>query len=140
MFVGVHERQLDEKGRLALPSAHRLALGDDAGCYLVMGEDGCIDVLSRENFEIEARTVMDQVRRGDADRIRRRALAHSATQVALDKQGRITIDEKLRSYARLEPGSKVVVAGNLDRAEVWNVDLYERIAADARGLMARGGE
>ena len=34
---------------------------------------------------------------------RQRALAHSATLVTLDKQGRVTLDEKLRSYARLEP-------------------------------------
>ena len=44
MLVGVHERQLDDKGRLALPSAFRDDL--DERCYLVLGEDRCINVYS----------------------------------------------------------------------------------------------
>lgn len=138
MFVGVHERQLDDKGRLALPSAFRVLLGDS--CYLLVGDDRCVNVQSRDDFETMARDVMDQVRRKEMTLTRQRALAHSATLVTLDKQGRITIDEKLRTYARLDPGSKVVVSGNLDRAEVWSNELYERISADGRGEMAGGLE
>ena len=82
---------------------------------------------------------MERVRSGELPLARQRALAHSATLVTLDKQGRITIDEKLRSYALLEPGSKVIVSGNLRRAE-FGVRPYERIAADGRGLMAGGIE
>ena len=138
MFVGVHERQLDDKGRLALPSAFRSLL-DDA-CYLVYGDDRCVDVFPRSDFERMAATVIEQVRTGEMTKARQRALAHSASLVTLDKQGRVTIDEKLRTYARLEPGSRVVVSGNLDRAEVWCEDLYERVAATGRGEMAGGQE
>ena len=49
MFVGFHERQLDDKGRLALPSAFRADFGD--ACYLVYGEERCIDVFPRDAFE-----------------------------------------------------------------------------------------
>ena len=101
MFVGVHERQLDDKGRLALPSAFRSMLGDS--CYLAFGEDRCINVFAREDFEGVARDLMHQVRRNEITLTRQRALAHSATLVTLDKQGRVTIDEKLRTYARLQP-------------------------------------
>ena len=101
MFVGVHERQLDDKGRLALPSAFRALLGDS--CYLVFGDDRCVNVFARDEFERMARDVMDQVRRNEMTLTRQRALAHSATLVTLDKQGRVTIDDKLRTYARLEP-------------------------------------
>ena len=138
MFVGVHERQLDDKGRLALPSPFRSLL-DDA-CYLVYGDDRCVDVFPRPDFERLAGTVIEQVRTGEMTKARQRALAHSASLVTLDKQGRVTIDEKLRTYARLEPGSRVIVSGNLDRAEVWCEDLYERIAATGRGEMAGGQE
>ena len=44
-----------------------------------------------------ARDVMDQVRRNEMTLTRQRALAHSATLVTLDKQGRVTIDDKLRT-------------------------------------------
>ena len=134
MFVGVHERQLDDKGRLALPSAFRSLLGDH--CYLLMGEDRCVNVLAGEEFERLANRVMEQVRQGEISLARQRALAGSATLVALDKQGRITIDEKLRGYARLAPSSKVIVSGNLDRAEVW---CEEQLRADRRRRPGRAG-
>jgi transcriptional regulator MraZ len=138
MFVGVHERQLDDKGRLALPSVFRALLDDT--CYLTMGEDRCVNVFSRGEFERMAHDVMERVRNGEMTLTRQRALAHSATLVSLDKQGRVTIDDKLRTYARLEPSSKVIVSGNLDRAEVWCEELYDRIAATGRGELAGGQE
>jgi transcriptional regulator MraZ len=138
MFVGVHERQLDDKGRLALPSAFRTLLGD--ACYLAVGDDRCVNVFSREEFERTATDVMERVRNGEMTLARQRALAYSATLVNLDKQGRVTIDDKLRTYARLDPSTKVIVTGNFDRAEVWCEDLYDRVAASGRGELAGGQE
>jgi DNA-binding transcriptional regulator/RsmH inhibitor MraZ len=83
---------------------------------------------------------MRQVRAKEITLSRQRALAHSATLVTLDRQGRVTLDEKLRAYARLTPSSKVVISGNLDRAEVWSAELYEHIAAVGRGEIAGGQE
>ena len=138
MFVGVHERQLDDKGRLALPSAFRTLLGDS--CYLVIGEERCIDVMPRDAFEEMANELMRQARNKEISLNRQRALAHSAALVSLDKQGRVTLDEKMRTYARLSPSSRVVVSGNFDRAEVWSAELYEQIAAAGRGELAGGRE
>jgi MraZ protein len=136
MFVGVHERQLDDKGRLALPSAFRSLLGD--ACYLVHGDDRCVNVYSAEAFEAMGADMMARVRNGDVTLTRARALAHSATRVTLDKQGRVTVDEKHRTYAQLQPGTKVVVAGAFDWAEVWSEELYARIAAEGQGELAGG--
>ena len=58
MFVGVYERQLDERGRVALPSAFRSDLGDR--CYLFLGEDGCVSVRSEDSFQAEAAELIDQ--------------------------------------------------------------------------------
>jgi MraZ protein len=138
MFVGVHERQLDDKGRLALPSAFRTLLDDS--CYLVIGEERCIDVIPRAAFEEMASELMRQARNKEISLNRQRALAHSASLVTLDKQGRVTLDEKMRTYARLSPSSRVVVSGNFDRAEVWSAELYEQIAAAGRGELAGGRE
>ena len=138
MFVGVHERQLDDKGRLALPSAFRTLLGDS--CYLVIGEERCIDVMARDAFEEMANDLMRQARDKEISLNRQRALAHSAALVTLDKQGRVTLDEKMRTYARLSPSSRVVVSGNFDRAEVWSAELYDQIAAAGRGELAGGRE
>ena len=56
----------------------------------------------------------------------------------VDKQGRITVDEKLREFARIPLSSKVVVAGNLDRVELWSESVYAEIADRGNAEMARG--
>ena len=52
----------------------------------------------------------------------------------------MTLDEKMRTYARVSPSSRVVVSGNFDRAEVWSAELYDQIAAAGRGELAGGRE
>jgi len=50
-FTGVFERQLDVKGRLALPASYRARLGTN--CYLTLGEDNGIEVFTEAMFEEE---------------------------------------------------------------------------------------
>ncbi len=124
MFVGVHERQLDPKGRLALPAAFRPRL--EPRCYLSFGRDKCIDVMTAEAFEREAADILEKVRRGELGRSESRALAVRTVEATIDAQGRITIDEKLREYAGISLGAKVTVAGSFDRVEIWEPDRHER--------------
>ena len=127
MFVGTHDRQLDPKGRLALPAGYRSRL--EPRCYLAFGKDKCIDVIPASDFEEVARDVMAAVKRGDATYNRQRALASSAVEVSVDAQGRVNLDEKLRSYADLTLGSRVVVSGAFDRMEIWSPDRFDHVAA-----------
>ena len=124
MFVGVHERQLDPKGRLALPAAFRPRL--EPRCYLAFGRDKCIDVLTAEAFEQVANEMMEKVRSGEMDRNQQRALAANTIEVTIDGQGRINLEEKLREYAGVVLGAKVVVAGSFDRVEIWEPERHER--------------
>ena len=122
MFVGVHERQLDERGRVALPSPFRGDLGDH--CYLFFGDDGCVTVRSEESFQTQALELIEQVKRGEASRDRKRAFSASAVHATIDKQGRITIESRLRDHARIDPQGTVMVLGSLDQIEIWNPDAY----------------
>ena len=126
MFVGVHERQLDPKGRVALPAAFRPRL--EPRCYLALGQDQCIDVLTAEAFELVARDALDKVRRGEMDRTEQRALAANAMEVVVDAQGRINVDEKLREYAGLSLDSRVVISGSFDRVEIWDPSRHARVS------------
>lgn len=125
MFVGRHERQLDPKGRLALPANFRDRL--EPRCYLVLGSDKCIGVVTREVSERIADEITEAVKSGERSDKERRALAASMLDVTLDAQGRITLDESLRRFAGLTPGSPVVVAGAFDRVEIWEPSRFERI-------------
>jgi MraZ protein len=135
VFVGRHERQLDPKGRLALPSAYRPRF--EPRCYLAFGLDGCIDVLTADGFEEVANEMIDKVRRGEISRAQQRALAANTVEVQVDGQGRITIDRELREFAGIEPASSVVVAGSFDRVEIWNPATY-RHQSEQGGALIRG--
>ena len=97
LFVGAFERQLDDKGRLALPATFRNRLGEH--CYLAKGQDKCVTVVPSATFEEEAEVMAARVRLGDVSRNQLRALASSAILVTLDKQGRVNVDEQLREHA-----------------------------------------
>ena len=126
MFFGLHERQLDAKGRVALPASYRDELGDR--CVLVFGDSRCIDVYAAAAFETRAAELRDAVKRGLATMTRQRTLAHSATPVTVDRQGRITLDERLRDFAQIPLSSKVIVTGNIDRVELWSDAVYREVA------------
>lgn len=124
MFVGVYERQLDERGRVALPSSYRGELGDH--CYLFFGDDGCVSIRSVDTFESEAADMVAKAKRGEVSRNRLRAFASSASQATIDKQGRVTLDARLREHAGLEPQAAVVVLGNIDQIELWDPEAHRR--------------
>ena len=128
MFVGVHERQLDPKGRVALPATFRPQL--EPRCYLSIGRDKCVDVLTAASFEEVARDSVAKVRAGEMDRNQQRALASNTFEVAVDAQGRINVDEKLRQYAGLRLNSRIVVAGSFDRVELWEAARHGRISSE----------
>lgn len=137
VFVGVHERQLDPKGRLALPAAFRPRL--DPRCYLSIGRDKCIDVMPAEAFEQEAADILEKVKRGEMDRDAARSIAGQTIEVTIDAQGRVNIDEKLRAYAGITLGSKVVVAGSFDRVEIWEPERHERTISAGTEKIAGAG-
>ena len=137
MFVGKYERQLDPKGRLALPSDFRPRF--EPRCYLAYGQDGCIEVMTPEAFEDMANDLIERQKRGELTLAELRTKASNAFAVAVDGQGRITIDRDLRSFAGIEPGSPVVVSGAFDRVEVWHPESFERINA-AGGLALKGSD
>lgn len=124
MFVGVHERQLDPKGRLALPAAFRPRL--EPRCYLAFGRDKCIDVMTADEFETVAAELIAKVKSGEISRNEQRALAANAVEVTIDAQGRVNLDEKLRDYAGISLNSRVVVAGSFDRVEIWDPERHTR--------------
>ena len=139
LFVGTHERQVDDKGRLALPASFRTHLGEH--CYLVFGDDQCINVVPAATFEAMAEQLMARVERGEIALQRQRAVSSSATLVTVDRQGRVNLDDKLRAYAGLNTDAKVVVTGNFKVIEIWSTERFAQVNAagtdDLRGEVTR---
>lgn len=136
MFVGVHERQLDERGRVALPASYRHELGDH--CYLFFGDDGCVSVRSVETFNEQASELVERAKRGEISRNRLRAFSSSASEATIDKQGRVTLDARLRQHAGIEPSAPVVVLGSIDQIEIWEPEAYRLNEAAGQHEIAGG--
>lgn len=125
LFVGTHERQLDDKGRLALPASFRTHLGEH--CYLTFGENNCINVVDSAEFEVMAEQLMARVNRGEVSAQRQRVVSANASLVSFDKQGRVVVDENLRDYAGLRTESRAMVTGNFTRIEIWSPEQFARV-------------
>ncbi|MEM1335432.1 MAG: hypothetical protein AAGG08_18445 [Actinomycetota bacterium] len=141
MFVGAFERQLDERSRVALPSTFRTSIGPEP--YLVLGLDGCVQVLSAEQFGADADELIAGVKDGTVSRQRARAFSSAAVRAKVDKQGRVTLEQRLRDHAGLEPQSPVMVLGALDRLELWEPDRYAHetgSGADEYAVRPPGGD
>lgn len=131
MFLGRHSHNLDAKGRLALPARFRERLGD--GVVLTRGFDTCILVYPLEAWAPLAERV-SALSLGDADARRlRRLLFADATDVQLDRQGRVLVPAVLREYAELERDA--IVVGMHTFIEIWTPERWaaQRAALDDDG-------
>ena len=101
MLMGEFHHNIDEKGRLILPSKFR----DD------LGEEFVVTRLNNLPFtKKDARSFM-------------RFFLSGATATVFDKQGRINITSPLISYAGLE--KECVIVGVGDRLEIWDKDKWD---------------
>ncbi len=133
MFLGIHHRTLDAKGRLILPLEVREAL-EGGGC-ITRGPDNCLVLFKQEEFDAMSVDLREKSKRGPAARKAVRAFYNGAARCQPDRQGRIAIPEHLRSFARL--GEQVVVGGVESRIEVWDAEEWARQDAEGQALLAQ---
>jgi MraZ protein len=115
VFLGEYDHNLDDKGRLAIPSRFREELGD--GVVITRGFDQCLMGFPRTVWDKLAQQVSSlSLGQGEARNLRR-LLFSGAADVMLDRQGRILIPQNLREYAGL--GDQVIVAGLNTHFEIW---------------------
>ncbi len=116
MFLGRHGHNLDEKGRLALPARYRDELRD--GVVITRGFDNCLLVYPMAAWAPLAERV-SALSIGDPDvRLLRRMLFANATDLMLDRQGRILVPAELRTHAGLE--REAIVVGMHSFIEIWS--------------------
>ena len=138
-FLGRYEHQMDEKGRVALPSAFRDEADGD-GFVLLQWEKPYLTLFPRSVWD-EKQGMLLELRKSDAAGQRYvRHLLSMAVEVSPDKNGRILVPAWLREAASLE--GQVVMSGNIDRVEIWNLEEYDRqktpeVGGDLSGYVTR---
>ncbi|MFN2594804.1 MAG: division/cell wall cluster transcriptional repressor MraZ [Actinomycetota bacterium] len=120
-FTGEYRHTIDSKGRLIVPSRMRDEFSDDK-CVLIRYMGGCIGMYSAEGWARLEKDLLEQGRSQANVRSVVRALAASAHQDEVDRQGRIGVPANLRDYA--EVSRDVVVVGALDHAEIWSPERW----------------
>lgn len=119
--MGEYQHSVDAKGRLIIPSKFREGLG--SSFVITRGLDNCIFGYPMDEWrKLEEKLKQLPMTKKDA-RAFARFFFSGATEVELDKQGRINIPANLASYAKLE--KECVVLGVSSKIEIWAKDLWE---------------
>ena len=119
--MGEYQHNVDAKGRLIIPSKFREHLEDSF--VLTRGLDNCIFGYPMNEWrKLEEKLKELPVTKKDA-RAFTRFFFSGASEVEIDKQGRINIPNNLRSYAKMD--KECIVLGVSNRLEIWAKDAWE---------------
>jgi MraZ protein len=122
MFLGQCYHNLDDKGRLTVPSRYRDLLVP-AGAYIMQGFDQNLIVLPSTNYEELFQRIRQMSITDPNARLLRRLFFSTADRVEVDKAGRILIPQFLRTYAGLE--CALVLVGMGDYFEIWSPEAWK---------------
>ena len=122
MLMGEFHHNLDEKGRLIIPSKFRNELGDKY--VITKGLDKCLFVYSITEWgKIVAKLNTLQFTKKNV-RAFERSFIGSASLNEFDKQGRINITSPLVHYANI--AKECVIIGVGERLEIWSLEDYNK--------------
>jgi MraZ protein len=124
---GSYKITIDYKNRLSLPAklrrASQAAVNDQF--VLTRGLEGCLFLFAADEWDrIEAKLSNHSFTQADT-RLFTRLLLSEATDLNLDRQGRITIPQALLDRAQLAKEQEVLVVGNLNHIEIWSISVWE---------------
>lgn len=121
MFIGEYHHTIDNKGRIIIPSKFRDELGDNF--IITRGIETCLFVYPLENFKkITDKLTALPFTKKDARNFSRFFMS-GATNVELDKQGRVNVATPLINYAHLE--KDCIIIGTGDRLEIWSQEDWD---------------
>lgn len=148
MFYGSFDHSMDSKGRVILPAKFRNELGSEV--VMTVGPQNCLRIFKSEDFT-EMTQEMFRKYSQDTDRSNRensqkamralRQVMSQASDVPIDKQGRILIPQKMRRLVEGDGDSNksemLTFTGMMNYIELWNAEEYkEYLGSDEDSLDA----
>jgi len=144
-FIGCYQHAVDDKNRLMIPRRLRDRLEEEregVGFYITRGLEKCLAMFTPtewEKMERELDVSREEFRNTDTRKFMRQFYGN-AEYVAMDKQGRILLPERLKELAELK--RDVVLVGVGRRVDIWDAarwnefmdesaDQYEAFASKA---------
>ncbi len=126
MFRGINAINIDGKGRLAVPTRYREALGEQAPSSMVVTidtEETCLLLYPTAQWQVIEDNLQQLPSFNAAARRIQRLLIGHATDVELDSSGRVLLPALLREYAHLD--KRVVLIGQGNKFEVWDEGFWQ---------------
>lgn len=122
MFYGDSFVTIDTKGRMVIPAKFREELGENF--ILMRGFDLCVNIYPAERFEKLKESFVQMKTSDESYRIMSRRLLGSVQEAEFDAQGRLSISQPLREFAKFK--KDIHVLGTGDHIELWDKDEYDR--------------
>ncbi len=132
MFRGEYSHQLDNKGRLIIPTRFRDLLTGDA--ILTRGLDHNLVIYPGQTWNTVMQQLNDMPITHPTARAFRRLLFSGAVELTLDKQGRVNIPNYLLEYASIE--DSVLLVGMESFIELWQPDHWKATLNDLASILA----
>jgi len=120
MFIGEYHYNLDEKGRLFIPTSYRNDLGNKL--VVAKGLEKCLYIYSLDEWNNLLSKINDLSFTKRANREFTRMFLSGAFESEIDSKGRINIDNTLITHALLKKECVIIGAGS--RLEVWNQEVW----------------
>jgi len=126
MWYGEYSHTLDEKDRFILPAKFREKAKTLAKkkFFITRGLDGCLFLVSQEVWEKLEGKLKSLSFTKQQSRSFNRLYFSGASEIEIDAQGRITLPEYLKEFAKIQ--REIMIIGVSDRIEVWSKDRWDK--------------
>lgn len=133
MFYGEYEHQIDNKGRLILPSKIREVSRENSidKFFLTRGLDKCIFMFSEEEWIYQEKKFKSVSFTKQQSRSFNRLFFSGAVKIIPDRQGRFIIPNYLKEFAGIKKDA--VIIGISNRIEIWDKNLWKEFYANSSG-------
>jgi MraZ protein len=131
MFMGQYLHNLDEKGRIIIPTKIRDQL--TSSVVVTIGFDKCISLYSMEGWEKFQTSLLALPNTMQDARKNIRVLVGSASTQEFDKQGRINLPSNLLQEATIS--KECIILGVLDHIEIWAKESWDAYYAEASSTL-----
>lgn len=133
MFRGQYEHAIDGKGRTSVPSRFRevLATREETKLVLTSGLEPCLVAYPMSEWEAFEERLAKLPRFDPSVAMIRRIYVSGASELEMDKLGRVLIPAALRSYAGLE--RQALWAGMGTHLELWSKPRFDEERAAVLG-------
>ncbi len=132
MFYGEYEHSVDRKGRTIIPAKFRQAFHENHIETLVLtrGLDHCLFLFVESEWRLaEARFKQIPFTKAEGRRFNRLFFS-GATEIQLDRLGRLLIPKHLKEFAEIK--QDVIVVGVSNRIEIWAQEKWREFYETSR--------